>query len=195
MTAAPSRPAGRLLWRATLWLLCSLAAGPHVPAPAAGGASNGVSREHTLKAGFLVNFTQFTTWPASAFDSSQSPFVVGIVGPDPFGALLDAAITDVKVGGHPIVVRRLQTGDEIRTCHLLFVGEMNARELKRMVDLAGTSPVLTVSDEAGFLDAGGIVRLRIENNRVRFDVNGPAARRAGLSFSSEMLQFAKVVTP
>ena len=186
---------GRLVRGAALWLLCSLAAGPHVLAAGGSGTTSSANREHTLKAGFLVNFSQFTTWPKSAFDSSQSPFVIGIVGPDPFGPLLDAVTADVRVGGRPIVVRRLQTGDEIRGCHLLFVGEMQARELKRMVDLAGTAPVLTVSDEADFLGAGGIVRLRIENNRVRFDVNAAAARRAGLTFSSEMLQFAKVVTP
>lgn len=190
MTALPC-PSSRRWWLqagALLALLCVAGSGVR---PAAAGAD----REHTLKAGFLVNFSQFTTWPTHAFATGDGPFVIGVVGPDPFGAALEAVFELVRVGGRRVEVRRLTTGDEIRRCHLLFVGEMNPREQKRMVDLAGMAPVLTVGEGRGFLDAGGMVAFRIENNRVKFDVNTVAARRAGLALSSEMLQFARVVQP
>lgn len=182
---------GATLRRALRWVL--------VVAVVCGAAVRGVTahsnREHTLKAGFLINFSQFTTWPRTAFGSPQSPFVIGIIGPDPFGPTLEAVVDGVDVGGRRIEIRRLATGDEVRRCHILFVGTMNARELKRMVDLVGSAPVLTVGDGDGFLEAGGVVAFRIENNRVRFDVNAVAARRVGLTLSSEMLQYARVVTP
>lgn len=152
-------------------------------------------REHTLKAGFLLNFGQFTTWPRSAFATPQSPFVIGVIGPDPFGAMLDAVVDGVSVGGRRVEIRRLATGDEIATCHVLFVGIMDAREQRRLMDLAGALPVLTVGDGDAFLAAGGMVAFRIDKNRVRFDVNPVATRRAGLVLSSEMLQFARLVTP
>lgn len=185
-TRSPRRAHARLLA-----LLLALVCGTMTAVPAAVSAE----REHTLKAGFLVNFSQFTTWPHQAFTSPRSPFVVGIIGPDPFGSTLDAVVDGVDVGGHRIEIRRLLTGDEVRHCHVLFVGPMNGRELKRMIDLVGSAPVLTVGEGPAFLDAGGMVAFRVENNRVRFDVNVIAARRAGLTLSSEMLQFARVVTP
>lgn len=184
-----SLPCRRWLLTGVLLVLCGLA-WPGGPLRAMTS-----DREHTLKAGFLVNFSQFTTWPRHAFASVDSPFVIGVIGPDPFGAALDAVFEGVRVGGRRVEVRRLLTGDEIHQCHLLFVGAMQAREQKRMIDLAGSSPVLTVGEGTVFLDAGGMVAFRIDNNRVRFDVNTVVTKRAGLALSSEMLQFARVVTP
>ena len=56
--------------------------------------------------------------------------------------------------------------------------------------LANFATVLTISDQAGFVQAGGMIGLRVEDNRVRFDVNLLAAQRAGLTMSSQMLKLA-----
>jgi hypothetical protein len=52
---------------------------------------------------------------------------------------------------------------------------------------------LTVGDERGFVDEGGMIALRVVDGRVRFDVNVTAARRAGLRLSSQLLQLAMSV--
>ncbi len=41
--------------------------------------------EYQVKAVFLFNFGQFVEWPKDAFDTPQAPFVIGILGDDPFG--------------------------------------------------------------------------------------------------------------
>ena len=41
--------------------------------------------EYQVKAAYLFNFGQFVEWPAAAWDSLSAPFVIGIVGEDPFG--------------------------------------------------------------------------------------------------------------
>lgn len=152
-------------------------------------------REHTLKAGFLINFGQFTTWPRGSFPSDKSPFVIGIIGPDPFGEILDAVVRGVNVGGRPIEIRRISSSEDVRGCHLLFVGALQPRDLRRIVESASALPVLTVGDGDAFLAAGGMVAFRVDNNRVRFDINPDATRRASLVVSSEMLQFARLVKP
>src|ERR1700681_3665474 len=50
------------------------------------------SNEYQVKAAFLYNFAKFVDWPAEAFGSSGAPFVIGVVGDDPFGGALDQAI-------------------------------------------------------------------------------------------------------
>ena len=54
----------------------------------------------------------------------------------------------------------------------------------------GNLPVLTVGDQNGFVQAGGMIGLRVEDSRVRFDVNLAAAQRAGLTLNSQMLKLA-----
>ena len=40
---------------------------------------------------------------------------------------------------------------------------------------------------------GGIINLTVEKNKVRLEVNLPAAQRAGLKISSNLLNVAKIV--
>jgi hypothetical protein len=49
--------------------------------------------EYQVKAAFLFNFTHFVEWPAQGFPSAQSPMVIGILGKDPFGRILQQIIT------------------------------------------------------------------------------------------------------
>src|SRR5690349_74091 len=42
-------------------------------------------REFNIKAQYLYNFTQFIEWPPEAFPYPGAPFVIGIIGEDPFG--------------------------------------------------------------------------------------------------------------
>jgi hypothetical protein len=53
--------------------------------------------------------------------------------------------------------------------------------------------VLTVGDSAGFLERGGVIRFRVEDNKVRFDINPDAAARAHLEVSSQLLKLATIV--
>src|SRR2546429_1250447 len=52
------------------------------------GAAAPVS-EYQLKAVFLFNFAQFVEWPPAALPGDSAPFVIGVLGKDPFGADLD----------------------------------------------------------------------------------------------------------
>jgi hypothetical protein len=50
--------------------------------------------------------------------------------------------------------------------------------------------VLTVSDDAQFLEAGGMIQLREVRGRIRFEINLAGAEKAGLRMSSQLLQLA-----
>src|SRR2546430_3260611 len=47
------------------------------------GAAAPVS-EYQLKAVFLFNFAQFVEWPPAALPGDSAPFVIGVLGKDPF---------------------------------------------------------------------------------------------------------------
>ena len=45
--------------------------------------------ESEVKAAFILNFAQFSKWPAKAFAESGTPLTIGIFGDDSLGGALD----------------------------------------------------------------------------------------------------------
>lgn len=173
----------RSLRLAAALLACTLAEA------AAGGAP--VAGEYQVKAAFLFNFAKFVNWPAATFESSRSPISICVVGPDPFDGALEQTIGERTVRGRPVVVRSADGPESAAACQIVFFAE-SERALSLARRLA-RAPVLTVGETDGFAEDGGIVNFKIEENRVRFEINPDAASRAGLRLSSQLLNLATVV--
>ena len=150
-----------------------------------------VESEYSVKAAFLLNFARFTQWPASAFQNTQSPFSICVLGEDSFGPALDQLVEGESVLGRRVVVQRLRKPPATKACHLLFVGA-SEKEARRVLAGVGGA-VLTVGESPEFLSDGGIIAFVLESRRVRFDVSLSAAAQAGLTISSRMLTVARSV--
>jgi hypothetical protein len=149
------------------------------------------SREYDLKAVFLFNFATFVEWPKEALPEGR-PFVIGILGRDPFGTALDEVVAGEKIGQSPLEVRRCRSVEEARECQIVFISSSEAARLPAILADLRSRPVLTVADMGHFLEAGGIIAFSTEA-RIQLHVNPAAARRAGLAISSKLLRVAKVV--
>jgi hypothetical protein len=147
--------------------------------------------EYQLKAAYLFNFAKFTEWPAAALPAGAA-VTVCVTGRDPFGEAL-AGIETKTVQNHPVRVRRGVRIDDLRGCHLVFVGESEERRLPELFRNAEAASALTLGDTEGFVDHGGTIGLVTRDNRILFDVNMDSARRAGLRLSSQMLKLARTV--
>ena len=148
--------------------------------------------EYSLKAVFLYNFCRFIDWPELAFASPNEPLIIGIVGPDPFGSLLQEAIAGESYHGRPIRIDHYRSAREIRRCHLLFVSQAAAGQFNAIVTAAAGHNILTVGETEDFLDRGGMIALTAEENRVRLRINPTALRMTKLSVSSKLLQVADI---
>jgi hypothetical protein len=149
------------------------------------------SLEYQVKAAFLLNFTKFIEWPASAFQQADSPISICILGVDPFGSALDQILSGELVNGRRVVAQRIKSAPPPQACHALFVSrpEKDGGKIP-----PGLGPgVLTVGEGEGFIRDGGMIAFVIENRRVRFEINRATAENAGLKLSSKLLSVAKVV--
>ncbi len=169
--------------------------------PFVGGGSSGggpltaEAPEYKIKAVFLFYFTQFVEWPPEVFSDPQTSFVIGILGDDPFGSDLEAAVRGEKVNGHPILIRRFSRVEDVDQCQILFVSRSKSDELKHVLaGLKGRS-ILTVSDIEGFGRFGGMIRFLTDQNKVRLRINLDAVKLARLQVSSKLLRRAEIVTP
>ena len=151
------------------------------------------SPEYLTKATFLCNFALFVEWPADVFTTRDAPIVLGVVGNDPFEQALDDTIRNKRIKGRPIVVRRLQAAQDLRQAHILFVSTSEAGRHEELIARVGRHPVLLVGDTPDFARQGGAIAFTMEAERVRFEINLDATRRAGLNVSAKLLKLARVV--
>jgi hypothetical protein len=170
------------------WLLVSAVALIGIPAqPGAQSASD----EYRLKAAFVYRFPQFVEWPASAVQDSQTVDLC-VLQPNPFGSELEQLVDGESLGGRPLRVRVVTAIGALSGCHALFAGDRSEGAAAALKAVAGR-PVLTVGESDQFLDAGGIIALKVVDRRVRFEVNASNAQKAGLRINAQLLNLAAAV--
>lgn len=153
------------------------------------------NKEYQIKALFLYNFTQFITWPDKAFQNTESPLIIGILGDDPFGTYLDETVEGEKINGHPLAIRRYNNVKEAEYCHLIFIHKSKGNSIPQIIsDLKGKN-ILTVSDAPDFIYQGGMIRFITVNNKIQFEINPEAIKAEELKVSSKLLSLAKIVIP
>jgi hypothetical protein len=153
-----------------------------------------VAHEYQLKAVFLFYFSQFVDWPPTAFTSPQAPLIIGILGDDPFGNLLDEAVRGERVNNRAISVRRFRSIEDVADCHILFIALSAPGQIEEALTKLKGRSILTVSDSDNFSHLGGMIRFVTENNKIRLKINLGAARAAGLTISSKLLRPAEIIS-
>jgi len=167
---------------ALVLLLAALLAAP-------GGVRAQAAGEYELKAAFLYNFAKFVDWPPAAFPDPNAPFRICVLGKDPFGGSLQAAVTGEEIAGHKLTV----AGARTTGCQVLFISRSERDQTAQILAAVKDSPVLTVGDSPGFLEQGGVINFLLEGGKVRFEINNEAAGKARLTISSKLLQLARRV--
>ena len=159
-----------------------------VPAPAQRASFN----EREVQAVFLFNFAQFVDWPQDAFSSPDAPVIIGVLGHDPFGPLLEQAVKGEVIRGRTLTVERFRRVEDMRNCHVLFISASETERYEQIFTALRTKPTLTVGETANF-SSRGMIRFVTEQSRVRLEVNVDAAKAAGLTISSNLLRAARIV--
>jgi YfiR/HmsC-like len=149
--------------------------------------------EYEVQAAYLSNFGRFVEWPARTGAIERDPFYVCVLGQDPFGSLLDAALKGEAIGGAPMAARRVTSAADAASCRIVFVNSTKDSELKGILAILRNFKALTVSDTFDFTRQGGMIQFVLEGNRVRFEINLAAAQRAGLTLSSQLLKVAVAI--
>ena len=152
------------------------------------------SPEYQVKAVFLFNFAQFVEWPPQSFEDAAAPFVIGVLGTDPFGSALEGAVRGETLNGRSFVIERYRSVTEIRHCQILFISRSEAAHVEEISAALIGHSILTVSDIEGSAQGGVMIRFVAESNRIRLRINADAAKAAGLSISSKLLRPAELVT-
>jgi hypothetical protein len=166
----------------SLWLLLAAGFGyAQTPRPPS---------EYQLKAAFLYNFAKFIDWPPETFPDDKSPFIIGILGDNPFGTDLERTVADKKINDRPIAIRPFRTAAEATNCQILFISSSEKKRFSEIIQSLHGSAVLTVGEAGQFIESGGMVNFVQEASKIRFQINDDAAKAARLKISSKLLSLA-----
>ena len=181
-------------WRChILCVVLLVASGSGRPAIAAETAP---FREAEVKAAFLFNFAQFIEWPVQSFSNATAPFVIGVLGDDAFGHILNQMVQGETIRGRPIILKSHKRADELTDCHILFISRSEHARLAQILTAAGNPGVLTIGEIDQFTHLGGVINFfTTRDNKVHFEIHLANAARAGLKIDAKLLKVAQVVSP
>lgn len=149
-------------------------------------------REYDVKAACLFNIAKFCDWPAKAFPSPSAPLIIGVLGDDPFGPVLDRIVKGRIVNGRPIVIRRGSDYSDFAEAHVVFIAASERVRASRICAALENENVLCVgdSDETEPFTA---IHFSVVEGKTVFSVKLTRAAHAGVHVSSKLLALAKSV--
>jgi len=157
------------------------------------GEVSGQVDEYQVKAAFLYNFAKFVKWPERTFSTLHDPITICLIGDTVLRRVLEDTIAGKEIDGRRLVVKTISDMQQVNVCQILFVS--GAEQPHVLAILAGckTRSVLTVGETESFAAQGGVINFRVEDGKVRFEINIGAADEQRLQISSKLLSLARLV--
>lgn len=152
--------------------------------------------EYERKAGMINTFGKYVNWPSKAFVEDKK-LVLGILGDDPFGDVIDNMFRNRYVNGRAWEIRRGQTIRELKGSHIVFVSKgFTEQQVKVFLDEIydrNNSFVLTIGDNiSNFCKNGGIINLTPNG---LYTLNIVSANKAQLTIDVKLLNLASDIIP
>lgn len=146
-----------------------------------------------IRAAFIFNFVKFTEWPMQAYTGAGSPITTCFLGADDVRAAFRSISIGKALNGRFLEDRGVKSAADMRNCQVLYVDSPRSPVVIDVLKNARQHDALAIGTSDDFLACGGMLRLQIENNRMRFDVNVGAIGRTKIKLSSKLLALARSV--
>jgi hypothetical protein len=146
-----------------------------------------------IKAVYLYHFATFTEWPEHVVGASMKEIRLCVTGNGEVEDQLLRLDGKELEGGRVLRIVRVRPEELGKACHMAFFGAAG----RGNGDPAGAHPrglpLLTVGDQPGFAQGGGMIEMFLRDDRVRMRINLNAVRAAGIRLSSKLLRLAEIV--
>lgn len=158
------------------------------PVVACADAESGA--EYQIKAAFVCKFGNYVDWPAEALGRPGEPFRIGVLGDEAVLDVLRRTAAATSVAGRPVEMLALGRGDLPEGLHAVYVTRSMAALVAGVLAATRGRPILTITE----IDSGrpaGMINFVVVDDKVRFDIQLPAAAQSGLKISARLLGVAR----
>ncbi len=148
--------------------------------------------EYQVKSAYLYNFSKFVRWPETVLDATQRNLTICVIGHADMHEYL-YTLDDRPAIGHLLKVsfRNIDTG--LDGCHMAYIGENSRLQTSAILEWCHRNHVLTIGDQPGFIELGGIIGFVLIDDHVRLVISRSAVLASGLEISAKLLELAQVV--
>ncbi|WP_432734573.1 YfiR family protein [Maridesulfovibrio sp. FT414] len=132
-----------------------------------------------LKALFIKKITKYVLGPDNQRISAVSPVRIAAISPRPL----------VRFFNRPDGFELVRWPAD---CQVLFLDGENPRAIAAILKQVSNRPILTIGSSPDFLRMGGMINLVESGSRFKLQVNVCAAKEAGLTISSKLLNLSEI---
>lgn len=158
----------------------------------ASSAQASISRADKIKAGFLLHFSTYVSWPEQP---DLNRITVCIFGTDPFVDFINqmAGQRTLSQTDKKLHITRIISNQDLTNCQIAYFSnrDNNYPAIKQLREGHG---VLLVGENEAFLQQGGIARFKQDKNRIRIEFNLNQALTSNLLISAELLRVVSIIT-
>jgi len=181
-------------WFRIGWILAAAGAvvlsGPQaVPAGETLVTDTSVS-EAAVKAVFLFHFMRYLQWPGE-LDRELCPIVV--LGDSAIWEPLQEIAAKKTNGSVLLRVRRCAELKDTGRPRILFLSDSSAFLLPETLEKFRGTSVLVVGETEGLARRGAAINFVLRDDRVKFEINLEALKKAGIQAGSQLLRLAILV--
>lgn len=138
-----------------------------------------------VKAAVLYHLTQFVDWPGK---DGWEVYRICVAGSPGTSTSLVHLAQGKLVGSHPIRISRITGPSEARSCQILFIAACPKPRLQQYLTSVRDAGILTIGEQPGFVDLGGMIELFLQGPRIGLTLNPEAIQRSHLTVSSKLLR-------
>jgi len=139
-----------------------------------------------------LNVARFTSWPEQIFNTEEATLNLCVFGDN----VVQNAFEDIDnktINNKTINIVNLSRLRNVNRCQLLYLsGLEQSRLILLLAEIQGQA-ILTVGENMGFLQAGGMVGLEKVEGKIRLTINLTQIEQTELVISSRLLKLAKIV--
>ena len=146
--------------------------------------------EAAVKAVFLYHFIRYLQWPGE-FDREPCPIVV--LGDSAIWEPLQEIAAKKTNGSVLLRVRRCAELKDTGRPRILFLSDSSAFLLPEALEKFRGTSVLVVGETEGLARRGAAINFVLRDDRVKFEINLEALKKAGIQAGSQLLRLAILV--
>lgn len=151
----------------------------------------GQTQEYIVKAVFIERFARFIEWPqGSKVNNSDKPFIIGIVGENPFGTELERLYKQQTIKDKRVLIIYISDYKQIERCDILFISKSEQTRVHLIMDFCKAKPIVVISDIEKSQAMGVHITMGMQQNKVVFALNDAAFQQSACKVDYRLKQYA-----
>lgn len=152
--------------------------------------------EYVMKAVAIEKLARYIEWPSEAsLGDTNVEFTITVIGKDPFNGVLEEIYSKRKIKNHNVIIKYVEDIKDIESSHLIFISGTVKKNVEQIIEYVKGRPTLLMGETYGYTEKGIHIRVFLENDRMKIEINEKCTIESGIKISSMILKLANIVNP